>query len=442
MASQAFALGTASFSSELVSARGLGQGGVGTAGVDVEATSAFLNPAGMTGLSGTQFLIGGAYVNASPTFTSAVNSTGAGGGVYTQSSAGQVTGARATSVVVPDFGITTQCMDGKLTAGLAVVSPYGLETHFDGDSPLRYSTTDSRLRIIDITPAVAYKVNDMWSVGVAADYYDTVDAQLDKKVSMANLGGSSDANSDLQATGGGWGYHLGGTFKPNAQNQFGLVYHSNVKMQLTGNFNLTNLNGAPGAVNAVFGNGGASTLSGSAAAPVFIPQNLQFGYAFMPNEQWRFEADAAWYDWQDMRALTVNYGTNSTAASTLGAHGTTPFNPRNTLNFAFGANYKANDKLQLRGGAYYEAASTPEAQFDPGLADMPRYGLTAGVGYAFTPSLTGDLGYQAVFFHTREINNPSNGGAPANPALGYSGAFSSFANVIAASLNYKLDTHF
>jgi len=428
MAGQAFALGTASYSSELISARSLGQGAVGVAGVDSDASVSYLNPAAMTGLAGTQLMISGIYANASPKFTNE--------GSDTQAGSGQVTGARATSVFIPNFGVTSQFMDGKLAAGVAVVAPYGLETHWDGDSPMRYNATDARLRIIDITPAVAYKVNDMVSVGVAGDYYDTVDGQLSKALNITGINAAlgaptlqPDGAAALTATGGGFGYHLGATFKPNAWNQLGIVYHSNVKMSLNGSINA---NGFAGASAAVFGPNFTTTVS----APVFIPQNVQLGYAFMPSKEWRYEVNAAWYDWYDARQLGITYnGLTAVQNAILQTNNPQQFKPRKTINFGLGANYKPNDDLQLRGGAYYEAASLPETAFDPAFVDLPRYGLTVGAGYQFTPVLSGDIAYNAVFFHGRAINNN-------NGFDGYSGNFNSFANLVSAQLNCKFDTHF
>jgi len=431
VAGQAFALGSGSYSTELISARSLGQGAVGVAGVDLDSTSPYLNPAAMTSQSGTNVTLGGVYANSSPEFHD--NGSAAGNGAT-------VTGARATSVFVPNFGVTTQLMDGKLAIGLAVVDAYGLETHWDDDSPVRYQATNTRLRIVDITPDVAYKVSDSFSVAAGADYYDTTDGQLEKQVSITQLNGAlgfgavgADASSALTATGGGWGYHLGTTFTPNEQNKIGLVYHSNVKMNLSGNANLTGISGA--AALAVFGGPNFSTL---VTAPVFIPQNLQLGYAYMPNAQWRFEVDAAWYDWYDSRQLQPQYGGNATQNAVLVGGSTINFHPRNTLNFALGSNYKMNDQVQLRGGAYYEAASAPESAFDAGVMDLPRYGLTVGTTYAFTKAFTVDAAYNAVFFHGRAVNQ--NDFAAGQP--GYTGNFNSFANIVSADLNYKFDTHF
>lgn len=451
MTGQAFALGTASYSSELISTRSLGQGGTGVAGVHNDPIAVYTNPAAMTSLQGTQVAVDLTYVNGSPKYTSNITSPGGLASNYTQANQGDVSGARATSAVVPSFAATTQFLDGKLAAGLAVVTPYGLETHWDGDSPIRYAATDARLRVLDITPSVAYKINDVVSVGAGFDYWDTIEGQLDKKVNVSAVnfqiatqtGGlipftpGPDANSRLNGTGDGWGYHLGATIRPNEHHQIGIVYHSNVKMTLNGDAEFTGLSGGAATV---FGGRDYQT---AASAPLYIPQNVQIGYAWMPNDKWQVEANMAWYDWYAARQLGIVYNANNTPGATqalangiLQAGSVTRFNPRKTMNFGVGVNHQCTDRLQGRAGFYYQAAALPETFFDPAFVDLPRYALTLGAGWKVTDSLGADFAYNAIFFHGRSINQPSNAGG-----VGYSGNFNNFANVISASLTYRTAAH-
>ncbi|MFI5361942.1 MAG: OmpP1/FadL family transporter [Elusimicrobiota bacterium] len=449
LSARSFALGTASYSSELISSRSLGQGGTGVAGTQNDPIAGYTNPAALTSLPGSQFTLGLSYVDGSPTFTN---------------DQGQITGARATSVAVPTFGASTQFLGGRLSAGLAAVTPYGLETHFDGDSPVRYAATDARLRIVDVTPSVAVKINDAFSVGVGADYYNALEGALSRKVDAAQINGdatfaaalgagapagtaqalgaaaaraSVDANSQLNGNGDGWGYHLGTTVRPSEHHQIGIVYHSSVKVGLSGSVQLTGLNGASAVIF------GGNSFQTNVAAPLFMPQNVQFGYAYMPDEKWMFEADAAWYDWYSARQLGVVYsGLTPTQNAVLNNPSQNPeiFNPRRTVNFGVGANYKQSEALQLRGGAYYQAAALPESSFDPAFIDLPRYAVTVGAGCALTKSLGLDLAYNAVFFHSRHVAAPGSGDPFANN-VGYSGSFGSFANIVSASLSYRTDMH-
>ena len=442
VSSQAFALGTGSYSTELISARSLGQGGTGVSGAQDDAAAAFTNPAGLTSLKQNMVTVGLSYLNARPEFTN---------------DPGQVTYGRATSAVVPNVAGAWKLMDGRLAVGLAAVMPYGLEIHWNGDSPLRYAATDARLRIIDVTPAVAYKVSDSFSAGAGLDYYNTILGDLEKKMDTAHVNGnltfagggtvgqaraasaaSADANSRLNGTGDGWGYHLGLTFRPNEHHQIGLVYHSAVKIGLSGNVQLTGLNGAAAGA-AVFGGTDYQT---DVTAPLFIPQNIQLGWAYMPNESWLLEADAAWYDFYSMRQLGVVYPNvtpGSTVDKILQNGNPQLFNGRKTVNFGLGAEYKQNDALRWRGGFYYQAASLPESTFDPAFLDLPRYGFTAGTGWKFAQNFSLDCAYNAIFTHTRHITVAG----PADPLgiardQGYSGYFSSFVSVLSAAVTYRM----
>jgi long-chain fatty acid transport protein len=42
-----------------------------------------------------------------------------------------------------------------LTAGLAIIAPYGLKTHYDNDSVLRFAADYSAVKTVDINPALA-----------------------------------------------------------------------------------------------------------------------------------------------------------------------------------------------------------------------------------------------------------------------------------------------
>ena len=422
MASRVFALGGADFGSEIISARSLGQGGVGVAGVSEDPVSAYTNPAALTAVPGTRLMGELGYVNSRPSYTD---------------NSGNLTGSKATSVLVPGFAASTLFMGGRLAAGVSAVTPYGLENHFGGDSPLRYVTTDSRLRVVVVSPSLAYKVNDQFSVGAGADYANTVEAQIDRKVNVTALNGllgsgvgGPDANSRLNGNGDGWGYHAGVTYRPNERHSLGLVYHSMIKIGLTGDVELVGLSGASASAG-VFG---GPNFSVSAAAPLYMPQNVQLGYAFMPTEKWSFEADAAWYDWWQTRQLGIVYsGLTATQANVL-AHGNPQqYQPRKTINFGAGANYKWNDSLQARGGYYYQAASQAESNFNPAFMDLPRHALTAGAGYAFNKTVGMDLAYNAVFFHTRHITNGLDAaGVPLDDS------FSNFAQIVSLSVTVKL----
>jgi len=430
---ESFAIGGDFIGNEAPSARVAGQGYVGVAGVNEDPTAVFSNPGAMTSLLGTQVTFGMHWENIHGGF---------------KDSAGNETKERVTNVAVPNFAATQSFFDGKLSAGLSTQSQFGLETHWDDNSPMRYVATNSRLRMVDVMPALAYQVHPKFSVGVGADYVNVFDAQLDRQVYSdgvnAALGvptlGAADATSSLRGQAADWGYHAGLVFQPNTQNSLGLTYHSKVNLRVNGSETLT---GMSGAMSALFG---GSNYSTSAYTDLVLPSNIQFGYAFKPTDKWTFEADTAWYHWSEGQDVNVRYAeTNAFRLAVLNGGNPEPLTLRDCWSFNTGVNYKLSDKWQVRSGFWYEPWALPESTFNPAFMDLSRYGVSVGAGYAISEHLTIDAAYSAVFFHNRTINNSAQVNASGIPdgtpllsgTAESNGTYSDFANLVALNLTYR-----
>lgn len=431
MASNSFAIGGGFIGNEVPSARAVGEGFVGTAGQNDDPTAVYTNPAAMTALPGTQATFGITWENIH--------------GEY-QDSSGNDTKERVTNAGVPNMAVTQNFMDGKLAAGLSTQSPFGLETYWPENSPLRYVATDSRLDLVDITPAVAYQVHPMVSVGAGADYINVFNATLNRAVNVngvnSSLGAptttSPDGSSSLNGQAASWGYHAGVVFKPTEQHAFGITYHSKVDLQVNGSVSLAGMSGA------MAGLFGGSNFSTSAYTDLILPENVQFGYAFKPNDKWIFEADMSWYHWSAEQDLNIRYPAinpntlqGATQLAILNQGNPTPLNPRDAWGFAAGANYKATDRLQVRSGFFYVPSAVPQSDFSPAFMDLDRYGITVGAGYALTERLGIDVAYNAIFTHSETVTNNVGANTTGNPAYNINGNYSDFANLVAVNLTYR-----
>jgi long-chain fatty acid transport protein len=450
MTSESFAVGTSFIGNEVPGARGAGQGYIGVAGQSDDPATVFLNPGGITNLPGTQATFGATFENIH--------------GSYKDNSGNQ-TKERVVNALVPNMSVTQTFFDDKLGVGISLQSPFGLETDWDANSPLRYVATNSRLRMVDVTPAVAYKISPMFSIGVGVDYDNVFDAQLDKHINndAANLAifrnyglggptsGSPDGIASLKGSGADWGYHAGFVFQPTEQHALGVTYHSKVNVRINGNETVTGITGL--VAQSIFG---GSNYSTSAYTDIVLPQSIQFGYAFKPNHQWMLEADAAWYHWSDVQDLNVRFPAATANQQALlgnmgGTTNITPLNARDAWSMSSGINYKVNERWQIRGGFWYEPWMIPEADFSPAFMDQSRYGLSSGAGYALTSNLSIDVAYNAIFTHRRVVNNNVGenssgilaGGVPAYgiPSADISGTYSNFGNSLAVNLTYRFGNH-
>jgi len=425
MVSSSWALGGANIGNEVPSARSAGEGYVGVAGQNDDPTVAWSNAGGITRLPGTQFTIGATWENVH--------------GAY-DSNTGAQTKERVTDVAVPNLSATHTYMDGLIGFGLSVQTPYGLETHWDGNSPQRYVATDSRLAVTFVSPSVALQMTPQFSLGAGFDYADLSNAQLDRHVNVDALNagfgapsaGTPDGVASLKGDGSSWGGHAGFVYTPDEKNSFGVTYHSQVTIPIDGSIKLSGLSGTSAAVF------GGSNYSVDAETELTLPENVQLGYAFKPTSKWLLETDAAWYHWSQFQNLNVTYKeSNPFRLAVLDANNPTPLNLRDAWSFNAGANYKYSDRWQFRTGFWYAPWAEPESTFSPSYQDLTRYGLTIGTGYAVSSHVTVDLAYAAVFSHNRTINNNVGLNTAGFPSADISGTYKDFANTVALNITYK-----
>jgi long-chain fatty acid transport protein len=147
------------------SASATGQSAAFAAQAD-DPSAIYYNPAGMTQLRGTQLSFGTLLIGGHTSFTSPSGATAHGdfGG----------------SIAYPppsNFYATVNFKDagyqafGNLSAGVAVLSPFGNMYRYRDNAPFATAVIRSALQLIDIKPTLAYKLTDQLSIGLGADIY-------------------------------------------------------------------------------------------------------------------------------------------------------------------------------------------------------------------------------------------------------------------------------
>ena len=122
----------------------LGEAYAGQAAIASDASTSFLNPAGMTRLAGTQILAGGQLdllstrFRADPATTISGGNGGNGGGAF----------------LVPSLYVS-RSINSRVSFGFSLNSPFGLGLRFDDGWVGRYAMQQIRLAVIEASPAVA-----------------------------------------------------------------------------------------------------------------------------------------------------------------------------------------------------------------------------------------------------------------------------------------------
>ncbi|MCG3204847.1 MAG: hypothetical protein KCHDKBKB_01564 [Elusimicrobia bacterium] len=342
--------------------------------------------------------------------------------------------------IVPNMAATYGWGDGKYGFGIAVLSPFGLETEWSDTSNVRYVATKSTLKMVDITPAFSYRPSEKMALGLGVDYFWTMDADLQKKANVDVINtavgfptaGSSDANSRLSGDGSQWGYHAGMLFNPSPSHTIGLAYHSEVKTKIEGDLEITGLSGASASAG-VFGGTDYKT---PVRTDLFYPQHVQFGYKYSRENKWEAGFNLAWYDWSSNKELAINLP-NATATQRALAGAPVPLDWRDVWSASIGGNYRFTETWKLNAGAYYIPAVYPESTFSPAVPDMNKIGLSIGPSYSKN-SWSIDTVYNPIFYKTTTINNnlgqSQNGGLA---AADISGEYKAMIHILGVNVRYN-----
>lgn len=409
-----WAVGSAGFTNQVTGVKALGMGNSFVALAD-DPSAVFFNAAGLTQLTSPS-----AYFAVYPMRISTKYSA----------DNGTTDSMKPVTPVVPNLYLTMPISNGRWALGLGINFPYGLETHWDKSSPLRFEATDSELVHANYSSVVAFKVNERVSVGGGLTYARTsasLASQLNVTALNSGIGFPSDepeGGKKLEGSGNGWGYNLSLLVKPFAAHSVGLSYKSKVKTTINGE---TQLSGLGGASSAVFG---GTNYSIDSKTDITFPPSLIFGYAYRPH-RWTLSIDGEWVGYSTIKEQNVRFSGESdpTRLTILNTGNPAPKNWNDSFNFGTGANYQINNIWQGRFGFYHSSRSIPESTWSPSNPESSRNAFTLGTGYS-KRSFTVDLAYNIVLFSKRTIHNSIASGT-------VNGSYETTVHVFAVGLTFR-----
>ncbi|MBU1932429.1 MAG: outer membrane protein transport protein [Candidatus Omnitrophica bacterium] len=408
--SNAFALGGGGFRNEAaLDAEANGMADVFVAQAD-SPSAVHYNPAGMTQLEGSYVRIGG-------TIEAPRNS-------YT-STAGMESQMQKQLFYIPNMYLVNDVKSENWKVGLSLTSPYGLATDWADDSFSAYQATESNLEFYQINPSLAYKVNDVLSIGGGIDYMMSYISKH-KRLVPALGGGEFRLKGDDTA----WGYNLGVLYKPSERHSFGTSYRSKIEMLYEGTARLTGLNAVAQGLYSFT----SSEYTTAIKSKLVLPKSLAAGYAFRPDEKWTFEVDLEWTDWSSVQEDFVTYPneSNTTRLGLLNSGNPAAKDWHSSLGYGIGAQYRYNDKTTLRGGYNFLETPIPSANFETALPDSDKHCFTFGLGYKLSDSLTVDASYFGVVLVDRNVTNDV-----ASATSNLDGEYEGYVNIVSVGFTYK-----
>ncbi|MDE5419332.1 OmpP1/FadL family transporter [Labilibaculum sp. DW002] len=394
-----------------VNVQGAKQTGMGHVGVAInwDASSMQFNPGALATLDAKySFSVGGFATLIKTEFTGSF--PGAPGLEETDNPTG-----------TPFYLYGSMKVNDKLAFGLGVYTPFGNKVDFGKTWAGKYLIQEITMKSIYIQPTVSYKVNDWMSVGAGLNIVYG-DFKLNKAFPIMNPADGSyitDGGAELSGNTVKYGYNLGIFLQPTEKLNIGISYRSKVDIDLDyseGDADFTVSDALPAQIQGVFPDGGV-------AATLPLPASLNVGLAYQIDEKWLVSADVNFVEWSVYKKLEF-ISKDAAALNSL--------NKRewdNSITYRIGAQYSANEKLDLRAGFYYDETPTNDKYYAPETPGANKIGISAGCSYMLTDKLSVDA--SLLYIKGEKIN-----GVDGN--TGYAGEYQNTGFLPGIGVTYNL----
>ncbi len=398
----------------------MGRAGVTAARPCADGSAIYFSPAGLAGLTGTHISAGVTLIGAQ--------------GNFTDDFLANRSDLKNPLIPVPNIYVT-RALSPKVTAGIGLYAPYGLETKWDSANfPGRFLGYNTNIRSIYIQPTIGYQVSPKLKLGIGVAYI-TSHLKLRQRADLSTvpipptlaalfpappppgttfgtLGvatGTDFADATLEANGNGFAVNFGAIWQVTDRLSIGGHWLTRKRISYDGDATFkpvptglvlpVTIGTCPACVPAgtpvdallapQFASGGPLS-NGPVSTAINMPPQGSLGFAYKMNDQWSFMADYQYVVWGWFNEVDINFANAGTPGIAL--H---PSN-KDTHGFRFGTEYQYNSKVQLRGGYLYHEGASPAQFVTPLLPEAARNEFTLGAGIALTSHWHADLAYQYI----------------------------------------------
>lgn len=360
------------------SSRGSALGGA-LVGATRDASAVYYNPANMTELTNVSVMVGATMIN--PFCDVKVDGV-------------PQTKMNPSWFCDPTFYVVVP-LPFDLAFGLGGYSEAGLGTKYGNYWALAGDTTETTLIQYSLNPNLAWKVTDWWSVGgglkLSYIYFDN------KKRPYFGTPGTS-LESELEGDDYSIGYDFGTDFKITKKLSFGVVYRSEIKHNIEGDFDINGVMTIPPFPTSPYGALGGQTHS-DASAKLTLPQSITAGVNYDASDAWRMGAAVTWTGWSSVDNINFKIPARKPGGGTCGYD--LPLKWRDVFRFGFGTEYDFAEDWTARLGYVYDMDPTNSKHATTMLPAGDRHILSFGLGWEIAQNLRIDVGYGLIVMNAR-----------------------------------------
>lgn len=255
-------------------------------------------------------------------------------------------------------------LNDKLVFGIYAYVPSGLGAEWPGADLALLSgggafIWESFFGILTVSPALAYKVSDTFSIGASINInYGML--KMDRPTALGQY------SEDLH--GFAFGATIGMLFQPSEKFQIGLTWKAPIKATLSGE---AEMEGAP-----LLGLPGSDDAERNTTFPMW----LGGGIAFKPTDKLTITADAQWTNWEKMDSIPIEFA-NPGWVLFLEEASELHLKWKDAVMLRFGMEYKVSETFALRCGYYFDPSPSEKGTMNILLPELTYNWFCVGFGY-------------------------------------------------------------
>ncbi len=378
-----------------------------------DASTLFYNPSGLAFVSGMQF-----YANIDLIFPKALYV-----GPEPYPWAGEVYNAES-QVFTPIGLFFTYPINERVFTGISVTNPFGLGLKWSNDFPGRFVARNTDLKSFYISPVVAYKVNDNFSLGFGLDLV-IAQVLLERNVLLFDNRYEVGTSKLTGTSKLGIGFTASLTYKTDRFG-FGAMYRHNVKNQFqNGKAEFTIFDDLSVPNVAVLARSILKDQNVNTA--ITFPGSFTVGVYYRLMERLGVEVDYNYVMWSVFDKLEIEFPDDPRLNQTVNE------NYQNSYTIRFGAHYDLSENFSLLGGFILDKTPQPIESVSPLLPDNDRTNFSAGFSYR-SGKMQFDAGY--MFVNIGERSTIENGVGQND--VGFDGVYNSNASLFFVSFGYTI----
>lgn len=374
----------------------------------------FSNPAGMTHLQADGFELGAAVILPSSTFSGSARQATPVGPVPLSGNNGGDSGRTA---LIPNFyGVLRALPD--ISIGIAITAPFGNSSEYDPSWMGRYLGTKTMATSADINPAIAWRINDTWSVGAgfSAQY---LKLDVTQAINQTAIFGAPAPDAFLHFKAHDWSYGYNfGVLADLGDTRIGLTYRSNIDHRIEGSLDFNGNSPILGLIN------------GPANAQARLPSTTTLSITSDVAPDITLSADVQYTHWSLFKDVTIQ-SANPPFVNVQGY--------RDAWMIAVGGKYKLSERLALKAGIAYDQTPITSHYRAVTLPDTDRYLLGLGAEVRMTDAITVEGAYGHSFaFNNPNMNSSVNNTDPITHSATLNGRYDINVDIIALTFRYAI----